>query len=170
MNRLQRERAISGAMVACVTIACAGATWWATRPIEQTKRTSNLGVPPVSDAIVAGHALDASVFDVVLWPEQLPDPGEPARSAMAAAATPPLPPPPAPQPPPPAPINLTLVAIVEAGDGWRVALYDPSEQRLVLASAGEAVGAVRVREVTSSTVLLELAGRTRRLALQGIAP
>lgn len=168
MNRLQRERAISGAMVACVTIACAGATWWATRPVEQPARMGTLGVPSVSDAIVAGHALDVSVFDVVLWPES--ELIEPSRSAAVAASTPPLPPPPAPQPPPPAPINLTLVAIVEAGDGWRVALYDPSEQRLVFASAGEAVGAVRVRDVTSSTVLLELAGRTRRLALQGSTP
>lgn len=162
MNRLTRERAITAGMLVGVTAASGVAVWWAKQPAPPLAMERAPDLTPDEGTRLAAQPLDASVFDVVLWPE--PEQVETAQSATVASATP------TPPPPPPAPINLTLIAIVEVDTGWQVALYDPSEQRIVLAGEGDAVGAVRVREVTASTVLLELAGRTRQLALQGGAP
>lgn len=162
MSRLGRERAITAGTLVCVTFACGAVAWWALQPVAPIAINGTPEVSSETGASIAAQPFDASVFDVVLWPE--PEHDESALSATVAAATP------TPPPPPPAPINLTLIAIVEAGGGWQVALYDPSEQQIVLAGKGDAVGAVRVLEVTASTVLLELAGRTRQLALQGSAP
>ncbi|MFI4883196.1 MAG: hypothetical protein ACIAQU_11490 [Phycisphaerales bacterium JB064] len=163
MNRMARERVITIAAAASGITVCGAAVWWAQQPADNFAIDSRFGesIAPATDS--ADTQLDASVFDVVLWPE--PKQAETAQVASARVSTPSPPP-----PPPPASINLTLVAIVEAEEGWQVALYDPSEQRIVLAGVGDMVSAVRVREVTASTVLLELAGRTRQLALQGGAP
>jgi hypothetical protein len=162
MNRLTRERAITAGVLVDVTAASGVAVWWAMQPAPPLAMERAPEVTSVEGTRLAAQPLDASIFDIVLWPE--PEQVDPAHSAtVAAAAT-------TPPPPPPAPINLSLIAIVEADTGWQVALYDPSEQRIVLAGEGDAVGAVRVREVTASTVLLELAGRTRQLALQGGTP
>lgn len=162
MNRLTRERAITAGALVGVTVASGVAVWWALQPAPPLAMERAPDLTLDEGTRLAAQPFDASVFDVVLWPES--EQVEPAQSATVAAATP------TPPPPPPAPISLTLIAIVEADTGWQVALYDPSEQRIVLAGEGDAVGAVRVREVTASTVLLELAGRIRQLALQGGAP
>lgn len=162
MNRLTRERAITAGALVGVTAASGVAAWWAMQPAPPLAMERAPDFTLDEATRLAAQPLDASVFDVVLWPES--EQVKPAQSAGVAAATP------APPPPPLAQINLTLVAIVQAGDGWQVALYDPNEQRIVLAGEGDAVGAVRVREVTASTVLLEAAGRTRTLALQGGTP
>lgn len=163
MNRLARERIITIASLACATVACGTTGWWAQRPRDHTDIDTRIDESITPATVIADERLDASAFDLVLWPE--PEKNETAQPAAAQASTPSPPPPPL-----PASINLTLVAIVEAEGGWQVALYDPGEQRIVLAGEGDAVGAVRVREVTASTVLLELAGRARQLALQGGAP
>lgn len=163
MNRLTRERAITTAGMACAIITYGAAVWWATRPAGSIAIDARIDEPIAPATFSPNTRLDASIFDVVLWPE--PKQAETAQATSAQVSTPSPPP-----PPPPAAISLTLVAIVEAEGRWQVALYDPGEQRIVLAGEGDAVGAVRVREVTASTVLLELAGRTRQLALQGGAP
>lgn len=163
MNRLARERAITTAGMACAIIACGTAVWWAQQPAGSLAIDARIDEPIAPATLSANTRLDASVFDVVLWPE--PKQAETAQVASARVSTPSPPP-----PPPPAAINLTLVAIVEAEGGWQVALYDPGEQRIFFAGEGDTVGSVRVREVTASTVLLELAGRTRQLALQGGPP
>ncbi|MEQ8845670.1 MAG: hypothetical protein RIB58_12530 [Phycisphaerales bacterium] len=162
MNRLTRERAITAGALVGVTAASGLAVWWALQPAPPLAMDRAQELTPDEGTRLAAQPLDASAFDVVLWSE--PEELTPAEAATVAAATP------EPPPPPPAQINLSLIAIVEADTGWQVALYDPGEQRIVLAGAGDAVGTVRVREVTESTVLLELAGRTRQLALQGGAP
>jgi|GEM_PF-4276412 len=162
MNRLSRERVVTAGAMACVVAASGIAVSWALQPVpllvieNALEHSSDVGVR------VASQPLDASVFDVVLWPA--PEQAPPVQPATVATTTPIRP------PNSPVPINLSLIAIVEADAGWQVALYDPGEQRIVLASKGDTVGAVNVREVTATTALLELAGRTRQLALQEDAP
>ena len=163
MNRLARERLITIAAAASGITVCGAAVWWAQQPADNLAIDLRIDEPVAPATDSANTRLDASVFDVVLWPE--PKQAETAQVASARVSTPSPPP-----PPPPAAINLALVAIVEAEGGWRVALYDPGEQRIVFAGEGDTVGPVRVREVTASTVLLELSGRTRQLALQGGPP
>lgn len=162
MNRLNRERAFTAIALASVMFASGTAVWWSLQPAPPLVIEDASELHSAEGTLFAAQPLDASVFDIELWPE-------PAQAAttQAAATTVTTP---TPLAPPPAPINLSLIAIVEADTGWQVALYDPSVQRIVLAGEGDAVGAVRVREVTATTVLLELAGRTRTLALQGGAP
>lgn len=162
MNRLNRERAVSTIALASVIVASGTAVWWALKPVSPFVIENAPEIQSAEGTHVAAQPLDASVFDIELWAEPVQ-----AATTQAAATTVTTPTPP---PPPAAPINLSLIAIVETGTGWQVALYDPGEQRIVLAGEGDAVGAVRVREVTATTVLLELAGRTRQLALQGGAP
>jgi hypothetical protein len=162
MNRLNRERAVTAIAIASVMVASGTAVWWALQPAPPMVIQVAPELQSVEGTSVAAQPLDASVFDIELWPEPVQ-----AATTQAAATTVTTPTPP---PPPPAPINLSLIAIVEAETGWQVALYDPNEQRIVLAGEGDALGAVRVREVTATTVLLELAGRTRQIALQGGAP
>lgn len=162
MNRLTRERAVTAIAMASVIVASGIAAWWALQPAPPFVVENAPELQSTEGLRVAAQPLDASAFDVVLWPDS--EQAALAHSTTAAVTTP------TPPPPPPAQISLSLIAIVEADTGWEVALYDPGEQRIVLAGQGDSVGAVRVREVTATTVLLELAGRTRQLALQGDAP
>lgn len=162
MNRLNRERAVTTIILASVIIASGTAVWWTLQPVPPMVIELEPELHSTAEMHVAAQPLDASVFDIELWPEPVQ---AATTQATATTVTTPVPP-----PPPPAPINLSLIAIVEADTGWQVALYDPAEQRIVLAGEGDAIGTVRVREVTATTVLLELAGRTRQLALQGGAP
>lgn len=162
MNRLTRERAVTAVALASMIVVSGIAVGWALQPAPPLVIENAPELQPAEGKRIAAQPLDASVFDVVLWPE--PPQIASDQTAVTTAATP------TPPPTPPAQINLSLIAIVEADTGWRVALYDPNEQRIVLAREGDAVGLVRVREVTATTVLLELAGRTRQLALQGGAP
>lgn len=163
MNRLVRERVITVAAMACAITVCGATAWWAQQRAAIIPIESRIDEPPAPVTGFAGTRVDASAFDVVLWPE--PKQAETAQASSAKVSTPSSP------PPPPTPsIDLTLVAIVEAEGGWQVALYDPGEHRIVLAGQGDAVGPVHIREVTASTVLLELAGQKRQLALQGGAP
>lgn len=163
MSRPLRERTGTAAItVGGIGILLAGG-WWSTRPIPPRTPTAQLLADAPHADLPPRIPLDASVFDQGLWHATAvakPPPDQPAQTA-------PSPPPP---PPPPANIALTLIAMVQNGDEWRVALYDPSEQELVLAAAGDRVAGVLVREVTDRSVLLELAGRTRRLALVEDAP
>ena len=163
MSRMGREHALTTLAAACTIIGCGATAWWAFGPVDHAEDLARVetSTPPKTSA--AAMRIDASVFDVVLWPE--PEPIDVAEPATASASMPPSPP-----PPPLSSIKLTLVAIVEVEGGWHVALYDPSSQRIVFAGPGDLIGDVRVREVTASTVLLELAGRTRQLALHGGAP
>ncbi|MFI4915139.1 MAG: hypothetical protein ACIAS6_01355, partial [Phycisphaerales bacterium JB060] len=154
MNRLNRERAVTAAATASVILVSGTAAWWALQPAPPFVIEITPELPSAEGARVAAQPMDASVFEVALWPEAE---YAPTTHTATAASTP------APPPPPPAPINLSLIAIVEADTGRQVALYDPNDQRIVLAGEGDTVGAVRVREVTATTVLLELAGRTRQL-------
>ena len=162
MNRLNRERAVTAITLSSVMVASGTAVWWSLQPVPPLVIENAPELQSAESQLIAAQPLDASVFDIVLWPE--PVQAATTQAAATTVRTPTLP------PPPPAPINLSLIAILEADTGWQVALYDPEEQRIVLASKGDTVGAVRVREVTATTVLLELAGRTRQLALQGGAP
>ena len=160
MNRLARERLVTVALLSCLSSLAGVATWWAMQPARSIDVEIAPHTQESTTTAIARTPMDASVFELVLWPESAPVVEDPSATAasIASARTPP--------PPPPASINLSLVAIVEDEYGWRVALYDPGEQRLVLAAEGERVGQVVVREVTAETVLLELAGRTGRLALR----
>ncbi len=165
MNRLARERVKTGIVAACAAVALATVVWWAWGPI--TAAPVVLDGPHQESAPQIAHAppMDASVYDQNLWhvPPQGSSPA--AEQATTIPTTPP--------PTPPATINLTLVAIVQDdrdGGRWRAALYDPVEQRLVLAASDDRVGRVIVREVTDRTVLLELSGRERLLALEDGAP
>lgn len=162
MNRLNRERAITAITLASVMVTSGTAVWWALQPVPPLVIEIAAELQSAEGTRVAAQPLDASVFDIELWPEPVQ-----TATTQAAATTVTTPSPPS---PPPAPINLSLIAIVEADTGWKVALYDPAEQRVVLAGEGDSVGTVRVREVTPTTVVLELAGRTQQLALQGGAP
>lgn len=163
MNRLARQRLLTTSMCGIASTAVAAAGWWMLQPMVPASPISpgvehSNPIEPGTEPVL----LDASAFNQVLWHE--PEaPVEPERPSPTTVAIPP-------PPPPPAAIALTLVAIVEEGPAWRVALYDPKEQRLVLAAEGESVGRVVVKEVTRDTVLLELAGRTQRLALEDRAP
>ncbi|UYV13683.1 MAG: hypothetical protein NCW75_05210 [Phycisphaera sp.] len=162
MNRLNRERAVTTIALASVMVASGTAVWWALQPVPPLVIENAPELHSAEGQLIAAQPLNASVFDIELWPEPV--------QAATAQATPTTVTTPSPPPPPPAPINLSLIAIVETDTGWQVALYDPSQQRIVLAGEGDVVGAVRVREVTATTVLLELAGRTRQLALEGGTP
>jgi len=160
MTRLARERLLTLAVLSSLGAAAGPAVWWSMLPVRPLQLDAVSEREEGQSKSEASSQLDPSVFDLVLWPEPA-SAIEEQRTSAAASRTAPVAP-----PPPPVPINLSLVAIVEDEQGWRVALYDPSEQRLVIAAGGERVGRVLVREVTAETVLLELAGRTTRLALR----
>ena len=164
MNRRARERVVTAALLLCLAGVAGSAAWWSVQPPSSPELNIELETGEVQSSSIANSPIDASVFDLVLWPE--PEPVVAEQATRTAASQPTRTPP----PPPPAPINLALVAIVQEEQDFRVALYDPAEQRLVVAAEGERVGQVVVREVTADTVLLELAGRTRRLALREDMP
>ncbi|WP_458789222.1 hypothetical protein [Adonisia turfae] len=159
MTRLARERLLTVALLSCAGATAGVAAWWSMPPVQPIELDAVPQLEERSSTSDSTSQLNPSVFDLVLWPEPAPAIEE-QRTTAATSRTAPI------APPPPAPISLSLVAIVEDEQGWRVALYDPSEQRLVIAAGGERVGRVLVREVTAETVLLELAGRTTRLALR----
>lgn len=163
MSRPLRERTGTAVVTMCgIGILLAGG-WWSMRSIPPRTPTAQLLADAPHADLPPRIPLDASVFDQGLWHAPRVTTAQPEQPTRTT-------PPPPPPPPAPANIALTLIAMVQNGDEWHVALYDPGEQELVLAAAGDRVAGVLVREVTDRSVLLELAGRTRRLALVEEAP
>ena len=157
MKRGKRERMLTGSTIGIGLGAIVLVWWWSIRPIASvTLRTIN--APTLNQAIEPEvMTLEASAFEQDLWfSESLVQPAttqpeeQQAPPAQAASQS----------------VSLTLVALIQEGNQWRAALYDPRDQRLVVVAPEQSIGDILVREITPKTVMLEVAGRQQTLTLR----
>ena len=154
MSRFPEVPRLRGpAMLCCLAVAAFG-TWalWPLRAIDI--KTPAIDAQPAAPQDPGVPPLDLAAFHAPLWVAQ---PGPP--------------PPPAPAPPP-APMRLQLIAIVRESGAFKAALYDPDQDRLVIAGRGESIAGREIRDVRAGDVMLLDAGQSRTLSLkpEGGAP
>jgi len=155
---LPRER--GGRVIALAgVVALVGMGMWAWRPLRaeprDAQRASSDMVRAESDATKtssqASPPLDLSAFRAPIW--VAPPPPPPSPSVLATNT---------PTPPPPPPFTAQLLAIakvkdIKEGAGapiWEAILYDPGQDRVVHARAGDVVLQRCIRSVNANEVVI----------------
>jgi hypothetical protein len=147
----RRRLIVTAATIAVGAAACAV---WAFRPLASSSaeapRLQARDAPVLTD-VIAPVDLDRTAFDALLWNPAPAEAGAAAGSPRGATRN---------------AVRLTLVGVVEEGGVRTAALYDPAQDRLVLATTGDRIGAYTVRSVDADRVELATGRRTFLLRLR----